>query len=184
MPDSIAEAKATLRSALRSRRRAFAGGAAAHDALVARVLANISGARSVAGYVAVGAEVDPAPILLALAAAGAQLALPRIGAREEPMRFLRWMPGDPLEPGPLGVIQPRADAPALVPALILAPLLGFDRACHRIGQGAGFYDRAFAQHPGARRIGLAWSVQEVDALPLDPWDAPLDAVATEKEWIA
>ena len=53
----------------------------------------------------------------------------------------------------------------------------------RLGQGAGFYDRAFARLPAALRIGLAWSVQEVDILPADPWDAPLHAVVTEKEWI-
>jgi 5-formyltetrahydrofolate cyclo-ligase len=53
----------------------------------------------------------------------------------------------------------------------------------RLGQGAGFYDRAFARLPAARRIGLAWSAQEADALPADPWDVPLHAVATEKEWI-
>ena len=47
-----------------------------------------------------------------------------------------------------------------------------------------YYDRAFAALPGARRIGYAWSVQEVQLVPLDPWDVPLHAVATEREWIA
>ena len=86
-------------------------------------------------------------------------------------------------PGAFGLLQPRSDAEEVSPDLILAPLVGFDRALRRIGQGAGFYDRAFARLPDARRIGLAWSVQEVDALPTDPWDVPLHAVATEREWI-
>jgi 5-formyltetrahydrofolate cyclo-ligase len=68
------------------------------------------------------------------------------------------------------------------PDIILTPLLGFDHLLHRLGQGAGHYDRAFAALPGARRIGVAWSVQHVDPLPTDPWDVPLHAVITEQGW--
>ena len=58
-----------------------------------------------------------------------------------------------------------------------------DRRGNRLGQGAGQYDRAFAAHPAAWRIGVAWSVQQVDALAPDPWDVPLHAIVTESEWI-
>ena len=76
-----------------------------------------------------------------------------------------------------------ATVEATAPDVILLPLIGFDRALNRLGQGAGYYDRACAALPDARRIGLAWNVQEWPALPADPWDVPLDAVATQREWI-
>jgi 5-formyltetrahydrofolate cyclo-ligase len=65
----------------------------------------------------------------------------------------------------------------------MSPLVGFDRSGNRLGQGGGFYDRAFAAFPSARRIGIAWSVQEVDMLPVDSWDEQLHSVITEHERI-
>jgi 5-formyltetrahydrofolate cyclo-ligase len=100
------------------------------------------------------------------------------------MRFLAWSPDRPLIPGAYGLHQPEGASDEIAPTLIITPLVGFDRHGGRIGQGAGYYDRAFARLPGAVRIGLAWSVQEMPQLPLDPWDVPLHAVATEQEWIA
>jgi 5-formyltetrahydrofolate cyclo-ligase len=72
----------------------------------------------------------------------------------------------------------------VAPDLILTPLVAFDRSLARLGQGAGHYDRAFARYPLARRIGVAFSVQEVERLPTDAWDVPLHAIVTEREWIA
>jgi 5-formyltetrahydrofolate cyclo-ligase len=99
------------------------------------------------------------------------------------MAFAAWGRDDPLVIGPYGIRQPAPEAPRVAPDLILAPLVGFDRAMNRLGQGGGHYDRAFAAHPDAFRLGLAWSAQEVEALPVDSWDVPLHAVVTEKEWI-
>ena len=53
----------------------------------------------------------------------------------------------------------------------------------RLGQGGGYYDRSFARHETALRIGLAWSVQQVEHVPVDPWDLPLHAVLTETSLI-
>ena len=137
----------------------------------------------VASYISVGGEIDPAAIVEAALAAGCRLVLPHITDRASPLRFLAW-PGDAaLVRGPFGLRQPAADLPELAPDIVLTPLVGFDRRGNRLGQGAGHYDRAFAQHPAAWRVGLAWSVQEVDALTPDAWDMPLHAIATELEWI-
>jgi 5-formyltetrahydrofolate cyclo-ligase len=182
--------KPTLRADLRERRAAFARDCGPmQSAFIASLFVaehaapRLEGARIVSAFVSDGSEVDPMAILLRAIDIGIATALPRVTVRAEPMRFHLWMPGDDLVPGPLGLLQPREDAPEVSPDLILAPLLGFDRAMNRLGQGAGFYDRAFAALPDARRIGLAWSVQEVDAIPTDAWDMPLHGVATEKEWI-
>lgn len=144
----------------------------------------LDSARLIAGYVRSGSEVDPAGLLEHAARMGKTIALPWLADRTAPLAFRKWTPGDPLELAPFGFRQPGASAPECRPDVILAPVLGFDRAMNRLGQGAGHYDRAFAKLPDALRIGLAWSAQECKALAADPWDIPLDAVLTEKEWIA
>lgn len=138
----------------------------------------------VASYRPLGSEADPAPLADAAREAGCALALPHVTTRAAPLRFLSWDPSRPLERGAFGLLQPAADAPEAQPDIILAPLLGFDDAGNRLGQGAGHYDRAFDAHPDAWRVGIAWSVQRVAALPADPWDMPLHAIATESDWIA
>lgn len=137
----------------------------------------------VAGYVKTGSEVDPLPLLARIAGGGGTIALPALADRDDRITFRLWRPRDPLTLAPFGFLQPLDRAPTCVPRLILTPLLGFDRAMNRLGQGGGHYDRAFAANPEALRVGLAWSVQECPALPVEPWDIPLDAVWTEKEWI-
>jgi 5-formyltetrahydrofolate cyclo-ligase len=137
----------------------------------------------VASYRPVPGEADPAPLGEIATAAGCGLALPHLPDRAGPMRFLRWAAGEPIEAGPFGIEQPRGDAPEAEPDVILTPLVAFDRRGARLGQGGGHYDRAFARWPAAWRVGVAWSVQEVDRIHIDSWDVPLHAVATEKEWI-
>lgn len=185
------EIKAQLRADLRARRDAMfdaldpAGRMFAFRTPPTPLRMLIDGATCVALYVAVGSEADPAGLLAYAAKAGKTVALPHVERRSVPMRFLAWEAGAPLIKGQLGLMQPdRTTAPEVEPDLFLAPLLGFDRRLHRIGQGAAHYDRAFARYPDALRVGIAWSVQEVDFVPDDPWDVPLHAVLTEKEWIA
>ena len=137
---------------------------------------------AIAAYAPVGSEADPAALLLAARDAGCRVALPHVVDRETPLRFVLWN-GEPLEPGPFSLSQPPAHAEEVAPDLILTPLVAFDAALNRIGQGAGHYDRAFAAHPQAKRIGVAYSVQQVGPLEPDPWDLPLDAVITEKGWL-
>ena len=128
-------------------------------------------------------EADPSALARAAVAAGCAIALPHVTTRDLPMRFLAWDAEADLIPGPFGLHHPPHDAPALAPDIVLTPLIAFDAALNRLGQGAGYYDRAFAAFPDAWRIGIAWSVQRVDALYVEPWDMPLHAVATEQDWI-
>ena len=137
----------------------------------------------VASYAPVGGEADPARFVAAALAADCRIVLPHVVDRATPLNFLAWAGDAALERGPFGLRQPAADLPELAPDIILTPLVGFDRRGNRLGQGAAHYDRAFAAHPEAWRVGLAWAVQEVDALQPDPWDMPLHAIATDQEWI-
>lgn len=184
------ELKARLRCELRARRDSFVealdplGRRLAFRAPPTPLRDAIERAECVAGYRSVGSEADPAQLLAYAAARRKTVALPHVERRSVPMRFLAWQPGEALVPGPFGLEQPDIrHAPEVTPDLFLAPLLGFDRRLHRLGQGAAYYDRAFARYPDALRVGIAWTVQELEMVPDDPWDVPLHAVLTEQEWI-
>lgn len=175
--------KLILRSKLRHLRDRFV--AEPHDAIIVppEFRARLSHGLTVASYVPVRSEADPSPLARAAVEAGCVLALPHVTSRADPIRFLAWATEAELAAGPFGLRQPAAHAAELRPDIILTPLVGFDAVLNRLGQGAGHYDRAFAAFPEAWRVGVAWSVQRVPMLPIDPWDLPLHAIATEKEWL-
>lgn len=179
--DPVREAKTRLRHRLRAERLAFAANAPALTA-PNRLMALFRPGLIVAGYIALQGEADAMPLMLAATDRGCRLALPHVTSRAAPMRFLAWSPGDLLVTGPMGLSQPRQDAHPIDPDIFLTPLLGFDAKLNRLGQGAGFYDRAFAKVHGGLRIGVAWSIQQCDTLPVDAWDVPLDGVVTELGW--
>ncbi|WOE76622.1 5-formyltetrahydrofolate cyclo-ligase [Alterisphingorhabdus coralli] len=111
---------------------------------------------------------------------GKCLALPYFATRDVDMVFRRWNPGEPLERGPFDVMQPLAQAQEVTPDLLIAPLVGFDSNGRRLGQGGGHYDHYFARHPDVLRIGLAWSVQQCEAIPLEAHDQLLDCIITQE----
>lgn len=181
--------KQSLRIEARDRRRGFV---AALDPLAHRLafkvlptpLATLIGGRgTIALYHAVDDEAPAQRLAHALAAQGKTLALPCVLDRLGSMEFRRWHPDDPLLSGPFGTSHPAAENGLVVPDVIIAPLLAFDSAMGRLGQGGGYYDCSFARHDTALRIGLAWSVQQIAHVPVDPWDLPLHAVLTETSLI-
>lgn len=134
----------------------------------------------VAGYIAIGSEIDPAPLLSRLEKSGAQLCLPRV-EDDGRMTYRLWSPGEPLENRPFGLKEPHEDAPLAEPTLILTPLLAFDRHGARLGYGKGHYDRAISALREKGRVfacALAYPAQLVDALPAEPHDEPLDWAVT------
>ncbi len=140
--------KADLRSAALAKRDALSADsrAAAAQAVALRGLPfDVKPGAVVAGYSPIRSELDPAPLMRKLAEQGAQLALPCITARGQSLRFRLWHPGERLLPGPLGILEPSPAAAEIIPDIVLVPLAAFDRAGHRIGYGAGHYDRTLAQ---------------------------------------
>jgi 5-formyltetrahydrofolate cyclo-ligase len=136
----------------------------------------------VAGYAPIRSEFDPMPLLQRLAGDGAMLALPVIAGRDSALAFRGFSFGEVLERGPLGIPQPSTASAELVPGIVLVPLAAFDRAGHRIGYGAGYYDRTIEMLRGLNRaiaVGIAFAVQEIEAVPVLPHDARLDYVLTE-----
>lgn len=133
----------------------------------------------VAGFWPFGQEIDIRPLLLALHERGHAIVLPVTPKRGNPLSFRRWHPGDVLQPERFGTFRPVGEA-AAVPDFLLVPLLAFDRRGHRLGYGAGFYDRTLAALPGRYALGVAYAAQEVPEVPAGPSDVPLDAVATDR----
>jgi 5-formyltetrahydrofolate cyclo-ligase len=149
-----------------------------------RVLASglIQPGMVVAGFLPLGHEVDIAPLLRALRDAGHIVGLPRTPPRGQPLTFHRWGHDDPLRPERFGTQT--SDGPEIAPDLLLVSMLAFDRCCHRLGYGGGYYDRTLAARPGIRAIGCAHAAQERDDIPTGPTDLPLGWIATERELIA
>ena len=131
----------------------------------------------VAGFWPLPGEIDIRPLLLALLGRGHLVGLPETPPRGQPLTFRRWRPGTPLIAERFGTRRP--DGPVLTPTLLLVPLLAFDGRCNRLGYGGGYYDRTVAALPGVCTVGCGFAAQQVDAVPVLPHDAPLDAVATE-----
>ncbi len=148
------------------------------------VLPHLLEARIVAAYHPLRDEISPYPILDGLGA-GQQWALPWFARPDERMI---WRAGPATEPSPWGVLQPAASAPPVAPDIVVVPLVFADRSGTRIGHGQGHYDRALAHLREAGPVfalGIGWDSQISDApLPRDPWDVPLDAIATPGEWIS
>ncbi|MAP96347.1 MAG: 5-formyltetrahydrofolate cyclo-ligase [Ponticaulis sp.] len=135
----------------------------------------------VSGYIAIGSELDPAPLLERLRSLGAEICYPRVEADDQ-MTFRRVASENELEDGPFGLKQPTDDAQIVAPGLILTPLLAFDAAGNRLGYGKGHYDRALETLKSERSVfvcGLAYSGQEVLKIPAESTDIPLDWLVTE-----
>ena len=151
------------------------GFARSHDAAV------------VAAYWSIGDEILTLPLLEALDAAGFATALPVTPGRGAALVFRQWKTGDVMVPGAMGIPEPRPEAPVLVPDLLFVPLAAFDRRGHRIGYGAGFYDRSLRALRADRTIvaiGVGYAAQEVERIPREAHDEPLDMILTERELIA
>lgn len=137
----------------------------------------------VGGYWPLGSELDVRPALLRLRQAGRAAALPVSGPRGTSLTFRDWDPALPLVAGRYGILEPGDDRPERWPTVILVPLLAFDRSGHRLGYGAGYYDRTLAalraRHPVVA-VGCAFAVQEVPAVPAADHDERLDWIVTER----
>lgn len=180
---SLSLSKAIVRREARARRaavrafqrRAAAERAAAHLARACRA----RGARHVAVYLSMADELDSAPLIRRLRAAGCTLYAPRLA----PGRRIRFVAlGGALTRNRYGIREPAAGAPPPRLDVIVLPLVAFDAAGHRLGMGGGYYDRLLEGYGPQRplRVGYAYALQEVADVPVAPHDAPLHAVATER----
>jgi len=186
----IARSKEKLRKQARTRRRDLhiRGGAAAAKSIVRSGAAFFKAkpAGVVAGYYPVGSELSPLGLMAALENEGWRGALPVVAARNEGLEFYAWREGDALAPGAHNIPRPPDGAAALVPDIVIAPLLCFDRQGYRLGYGGGYYDRTLQSLRDEGEvvvIGLAFAAQMVDEVPHAPFDQKLDWVLVEDKLI-
>ncbi|MBU1305254.1 MAG: 5-formyltetrahydrofolate cyclo-ligase, partial [Alphaproteobacteria bacterium] len=125
-------------------------------------------------------ELDCQPILIGLMDSNQTVVLPGVMGAELPLDLRVWEQGASLYEAGFGTLAPSELAPRREPDVVLMPLLGFDRHGTRLGYGGGYYDRTLASMSKTPRlIGLAFAAQEMDEIPRENHDVPLDAVITE-----
>lgn len=125
------------------------------------------------------AEFDPRPLIDRLIAAGFATALPVVVDKKGPLEYRRWRPGDPLIDGVWGIPIPEKREIAL-PHAVLAPLVGFDRQCYRLGYGGGYFDRTLAAlAPRPLAIGVGLELSQLETIHPQDFDIPMDLIVTE-----
>jgi 5-formyltetrahydrofolate cyclo-ligase len=189
MASSVEAAKAVIRREAQARRDALPPDlrAATAQAIAARPFPiPVRPGAIVSGFMPVKSEINPLPLMRVLAESGAQLALPAVTGRGQPLIMRAFTFGEPLASGVWGIREPRHDALQVDPDVVIAPLLAFDRSGHRIGYGAGYYDMtitALRAKKSILAVGIAFAAQEITSVPTTPRDARLDLVLTEREII-
>jgi len=187
MPDTTSP-KAELRNEALARRDALPADvrAAAAEAIAARAFPVDVAGTIVAGFMPMKSEINPLPLLRKLVEQGAKLALPVIAGRGKPLVMRAYAFGDEFSRGQWGIREPKPETPEVAPDILIVPLACFDRAGHRIGFGAGYYDmtiNALRTKKKVTAIGIAFAAQEIPQVPATPRDARLDLVLTEREAI-
>jgi len=182
--------KDSLRRAALDARKAFvrtlsdADRARLEQKLAEHLTSLFAGVSVVGGYCPMGSEISPVPAMEEARAVGAIVGYPCFANPAKPFRFLA---GDPLEPGPFGIMQPAKRHPPVEPGLVLVPLIAIDGRGTRLGRGKGHYDRALVRlkKHKTKLVGVGWPLQRLgDIIPADAWDIPLDAFASPDgvEW--
>ena len=184
-PGSTTDAKMAMRAAAKMARadayRRDGGRAAGALAAYGIAFAGVAAPAVVSGFLPIGEEIDPAPLLARLLGEGFLTSLPVMEGKGRPLVFRAWMPGEALSEVTWGIREPLPSAPLVDPDVVLGPLLAFDAQGYRLGYGGGFYDRTLARLRAIKRvvsIGLAYDEQKVDAVPHLDYDERLDWVLT------
>lgn len=141
---------------------------------------------SILFYASKEPEVETLELMGRMIAAGKTISVPIIEKETRSLRLSQILSLSELKLSTFNVPEPiGSEHPISADEIetILLPMVGFDRECRRLGYGAGYYDRFLAAHPHLERIGLAYSVQEEEIIPVDEYDLPVDMVVTEKEVI-
>lgn len=123
-------------------------------------------------------EPDLHPLYATLDGQGVRLALPIVVAAAQPLRFMRWTPGEKVNQDRYGACVPAAQNELIKPETLLIPCLGFTRSGYRLGYGGGFYDRTLAIKPRPYTVGIAYTNNETEFAP-DTYDVVLDLIITD-----
>lgn len=132
------------------------------------------------GYWPIKAEPNLRPLIIKLHQAGVMIALPVVEVKAKPMVFRRWTPQTAMVRGDWNIPVPPPVAELVVPAITLAPVVGWDDQGYRLGYGGGYFDRTLAQlNPRPFTIGVGWQAARIDTIHPQPHDIRLDTIITE-----
>lgn len=135
---------------------------------------------TVSTYAPFRGEPGLTSLVAGVLAGGGRHALPVVIERGQPLVFRLWAPGEPLERGIWNIPQPPAHVPAVVPDVIIAPVVGFDRDCFRLGYGGGFYDRTLASIAKQPRVfGVGYSQAALSTIYPLSHDVRMTSIVTE-----
>ena len=137
--------------------------------------------KNIGGYFPYNYEVNILPILERFENLNYSLLLPKIDKNSQ-MNFFNWSTKDPLNINQYGIPEP-ITSKIKYPDVLLVPLVAYDKNFNRIGYGGGFYDRYIKRIKKIKKIitiGIAYSFQRVDKVPVDKYDIKLDFIITEK----
>jgi len=159
----------------------------AHTEVIARQLDEIAGdvsGKIVSAYWPIRGEPDLRGWLARVAERGGVTALPVVAAKATPLVFRLWRQGEPLEKGVWNIPVPPEGAQEVMPDIVLAPIVGFDRSCYRLGYGGGYFDRTLEAAPKRpMAIGVGYASMELKTIYPQPHDMALDVIVTEREII-
>lgn len=178
--------KQQLRKEYIAKRLAIAADVAenASKIVAERLLAIIPIDAKVAGYVALRGEIDITQALTELSTRGNEVCLPVIAGDDKVLQFLQFSPDIPLMAGKFGVLHPPLHSPSIIPDVVLVPLVAFDANGSRLGYGGGYYDATIRslrlQNKTVKIIGVAYSLQQLENIPVEEHDERLDVVITER----
>lgn len=181
----VEAAKALLRTHALEKRRALSSGyrdEAARDA-AKHFLDNVplGSEQTVALYWPIRDELDVKPLITRLMDDFHAVCLPLVMGQGNPLEFRRWELGAPLFPAGLGTLEPAPTAPLVEPDLIVMPLVGWDKRGTRLGYGGGYYDITLGRMSKPPQIvGYAFAAQEIDEIPREEHDIPLNMLVTEQ----
>lgn len=132
------------------------------------------------GFWPIRGEPDLRPLLTDLHHTGVTIALPVVETRAAPLIFRRWTPATRMVRGDWNIPVPPSGAEVLTPDIMLAPCLGWDRGCYRLGWGGGYFDGTLAViRPRPTVIGIALAAARLPTIYPQPHDMPLDLILTE-----
>jgi 5,10-methenyltetrahydrofolate synthetase len=109
---------------------------------------------------------------------GRRVALPVVTEKGRPLTFRLWEPGAPMERGIWNIPVP-AKGGEVIPTVTIAPLVGFDAACFRLGYGGGYFDRTLASLESRPTvIGVGYAFAAIATIRPQPHDIPMDWIVT------
>ncbi|MDG3087137.1 5-formyltetrahydrofolate cyclo-ligase [Vibrio hannami] len=147
----------------------------------------INNAQRVAIYLSADGEIDTHPIIEYFWQQGKEVALPVLHPFSKGhLLFLRYTPDSPMCENKFNIPEPVLNQTEVIPVsqldIVFTPLVAFDKTGNRMGMGGGYYDRTlekwFKTGQGPTPMGIAHNCQQIEKVPVEPWDVPLPVIIT------